>query len=114
MTKHSNLELRIKPVVIAKSVHFAEEISTRAQHLRRKKEKYAAKNVICKNCKKQAHFMELCYSKKKVNCIKIEKVNRTKCTNIVRMKALRPNSSVNIEAEADTGANITVLKAELL
>ena len=35
-----------------------------------KKEKCAAKNATCKNCKKQGHFTELCYSKKKINCIK--------------------------------------------
>ena len=51
---------------------------------------------------------------KKINCIKIEAINSTKSTNIVEISALGPETSVNIEAEADTGANITLAKAELL
>ena len=52
-----------------------------------KKEKCPAKNATCKNCKKQGHFTDFCYSKKKINCVKIVKVNSTKGKNIVRLEA---------------------------
>ena len=43
-----------------------------------------------------------------------EPFNTTKSTNIVQLTALVPNNSIELEVEADTGANITVAKAEIL
>lgn len=51
---------------------------------------------------------------KRVSCIKIEDVHSTKSANMVMVRALGPISSIPLELEADTGANITVMKADVL
>ena len=79
------------------------------------KENCPAKNATCKDCKKTGHFMNMpaCLLKK-INCIKIGSVNTTKSTNVVEIMATSPGKSVPIKLEADTGANITVMRAESL
>ena len=74
-----------------------------------------AKNAACKECKTTGHFMNMPACKaKKVSCIKVEKVHSTTSTNMITVKALGPETSIPVEVEADTGANITVVKAEVL
>ena len=57
--------------------------------------------------------MNACPSKR-VNCIKIGSVHSAKSTNLVNLKAMGSTSSVEIEAEADTGANISAFKGDKL
>ena len=49
-----------------------------------------------------------------VACIKIESIKSAKSTNVVELDALGPGRTIQIEVEADTGATITVVKAEML
>ena len=58
--------------------------------------------------------MAACKQPKRVNCIKIENLNSAKSTNIIDLDVLGPENSVKIDVEADTGANITVLKGEMI
>ena len=51
---------------------------------------------------------------KTVACIKVESINSAKSTNVVELNVLGPDTSVQIEVEADTGANITMAKAKIL
>ena len=57
--------------------------------------------------------MHACQSKR-VHCIQIESVHSAKSTNLVNLKVMGSNSSVEVEAEADTGANISVFKGDEL
>ena len=50
----------------------------------------------------------------KVNCIKIGSLNRARSTNVIEMKAKGPKKIIPIQLEADTGANITVMRADML
>ena len=80
------------------------------------KENCPAKNAECKDCKKTGHFtgMVACKARKRVNCIKIESLNSAESTNVINIDAQGPERSVKIEMEADTGANITVLKGAMI
>lgn len=74
-----------------------------------------AKNATCKEFKNIGHFTNMPACKyKKVHCIKIEFVNCAKYSNTVDMIAKGPKQGVQIKLEADTGANITVLKAIIM
>ena len=79
------------------------------------RESCPAKNASCKECKKTGHFANTpaCQSKR-VNCIKIESVHSATSTNLVNLKVNGPKSDMDVEAEADTGANITVFKGDML
>lgn len=44
----------------------------------------------------------------------ITNIHSTKSTNMVEIIALGPDTSIPIEIEADTGASITVKKADVL
>ena len=79
------------------------------------REHCSAKNATCKECKKVRHFANMPACRyKKVASIKIEAINSATTTNAVELNALGPDTEVSIEVEADTGANITVAKEELL
>ena len=57
--------------------------------------------------------MEACRSKK-VSCIKVEADNCAQSTNNVEVAVVGPDAEVPMTMEADTGANITVVRAENL
>ena len=79
------------------------------------KDSCPAKNATCKECKKTGHFVNMpaCRAKK-VSCIKIEDFHSTKFTNMVKVKSIGPVTSIPVEVEANTGANIAVMKADVL
>ena len=79
------------------------------------KERCPAKNAICKDCKKVGCFNDMPTCRlNRISCIKIEPVNMAKSTNVEKIMARGPSENVPINVEADTGANITLLKAEIL
>lgn len=53
-------------------------------------------------------------SVEKVHCIKIESVHSINSTNLGYLKVTGSESSVDVEAEADTGTRITVFKGTML
>ena len=67
------------------------------------------------DCKKYGHSAKTVACKaKKVSCVKMGSVNCARSTNIVEISAIGPEKCHPIKVEADTGANITVFKAESL
>ena len=74
-----------------------------------------ASKATCLDCKKSGHFANtLACRAKKVSCVKMGSVNCARSTNIVEISAIGPEKCHPIKVEADTGANITVFKAESL
>ena len=61
-----------------------------------------AKTAICKECKRTVHFVNMPACKaKRVSCIKIEDVHSTNSTNLVKIKPQGPDTSIQLEVEAD-------------
>ena len=58
--------------------------------------------------------MLACKARKRVCCIKIGNLNSAKSTNVINIDVQGPENSVKINMEADTGANITVLKGAMI
>ena len=69
-----------------------------------------AKNAACRDCNRIGHFtgMQACRSRK------VESLNSLTKSNTVRFNIVVPSRKAEVIAEADTGATITVFKAEMI
>ena len=50
----------------------------------------------------------------KVNCIKVKSIHSARSKNRVKIREAGTNKSIPLKLKADTGANVTVVKAEVL
>ena len=75
----------------------------------------SSKKATCAECKQTVYFTNIPACRvKRVSCINVESVNSAKSINVVEIIADGLDKDVPIQLEADTGANITVMKAEPL
>lgn len=71
-------------------------------------------NATCKGRKKTGHLANIpAWRAKGVDCIKVKDIHSPKSTNIVRVKACGPKTSIPVGIKADTGANITVMNYQV-
>ena len=68
------------------------------------------RNATCRDCNRTGHFtgMRACKSRK------VESLNSLTKSNKVRFNIVGPSRKTEVNAEADTGASITVFKADMM